>query len=159
MHSRVSEMTRAWREFDGKTYARLHLGYICIYRLGYRERYLLAGSCLILDIITRHLLRHNTYFNWDYEQLPTRCTNHAGLFEILHCPRDIPWISLRIFLAFSLSLCLAAPVYDSVRTSKYDDTRESLTRILGTKRKYAHRFLDCDLRGAKAVARQILSAH
>lgn len=146
--------------FDGKTYVHMqaHLDYICIYRLGYRKRYLLDGSCLVL-VYSRDTCYDTTLtLIGGYEQLPTRRTNHAGLPEILRWPCDIPEsfsvsFLLLLFLSFSLHLFMIA------RTPKYDDTRGSLTRILGTERKYAHRFLDCDLRDTKPVARRELSAH
>lgn len=81
-------------------------------------------------IITRHLLRHNTYFNWGLRAAAHTTHQSRRFIRNFSLPaRDIPRVLLFLFLSFSLHLFMIAP------TPKYDDTRGSLTRILGTERK------------------------
>jgi len=90
-------------------------------------------------IITRHLLRHNTYFNWGL-RAAAHTMHQSRRFIRNSCPRDIPWVFLHVLLAFSLPLfpslsrrtCLWSRKYRNI----YNTTiLGSLTRILETKRK------------------------
>jgi len=100
--------------FDDKMYARMRAHfYICIIYARISRAIFIGRVLPRSRIITRHLLRHNTYFNWGLR---------AAAYTTHQSRRFIRNSSLPARHLLSLSLCLAcsfsspfspvAPVYD-----------------------------------------------